>query len=160
MRERPAERLFAGQTQGRRHPVPAGQPARRPPGRCPFAAVDFFPLAKRAYEGSIRMVRPPVHHRNADWAAATGAAARPAFTQNPARSRNNERDIADLLGRRIAIDFGLISRGDDSQSWDALDPRALSANDRGRRQRSEQPRPRLQAAEEALPRRSATPQPR
>ena len=75
------------------------------PADAQLAAVDFFPLAEHPSEGSIRMVRPPVRFGDADCALRHPAPRLGEHSRAILREAGyGEREIDDLLARRIAIE--------------------------------------------------------
>jgi crotonobetainyl-CoA:carnitine CoA-transferase CaiB-like acyl-CoA transferase len=75
------------------------------PADAQLAAVDFFPLAEHPSEGSIRMVRPPVRFGAADCALRHPAPRLGEHSRAILREAGyGEREIDDLLARRIAIE--------------------------------------------------------
>jgi crotonobetainyl-CoA:carnitine CoA-transferase CaiB-like acyl-CoA transferase len=70
-----------------------------------LAAVDFFPRAEHPSEGSIRMVRPPVRFSEAGCEVRLPAPRLGEHTREILREAGfAEREVEDLLARRIAID--------------------------------------------------------
>jgi formyl-CoA transferase len=75
------------------------------PAETQLSAVNFFPLAEHPSEGSIRMVRPPVRFGDADFALRHPAPRLGEHSHEILREAGyNEREIDDLLARRIAIE--------------------------------------------------------
>ena len=75
------------------------------PADAQLAAVDFFPLAEHPSEGLIRMVRPPVRFGDADCALRHPAPRLGEHSRAILREAGyDEREIDDLLARRIAIE--------------------------------------------------------
>jgi crotonobetainyl-CoA:carnitine CoA-transferase CaiB-like acyl-CoA transferase len=87
--------------------IPCGpvNPLAELPADAQLSAVDFFPLAEHPSEGSIRMVRSPVRFGEADWALRHPAPRLGQHSRAILREAGyGEREIDDLLARRIAIE--------------------------------------------------------
>ena len=87
--------------------IPCGpvNPLSELPADAQLDAVDFFPLAEHPSEGSIRITRPPVRFGEADCALRHPAPRLGEHSREILREAGfGEREIDDLLARRIAVE--------------------------------------------------------